>query len=49
MAEYATLLSISFREWLQSFHLDMQTLLPGILIAGALILVAVGLLKPPRV
>ncbi len=49
MAEYATLLSISFRNWFQSFHLDLQTLLPVILIAGALILVVVGLLKPPRV
>ncbi len=49
MAEYATLLSISFREWLQSFNLDVQTLLPGVLIAGAIILVLVGLIKPPKV
>lgn len=49
MAEYATLLSISVKNWFQSFHLDLQVLLPGILIAGAILLVIFGLIKPPKV
>ncbi len=49
MVEYALILSNSFRTWFQSFHLDFQVLLPGILIAGALVLVVIGLLKPPKV
>jgi hypothetical protein len=48
MVEYATLLSISFRNMLQGFHLDYQMLMPGILLAGALVLILIRLLKSPK-
>ncbi len=49
MVEYATLLSISFRNMLQGFNLDYQLLLPGIVFAGAIMLILIRLLKPPKV
>ena len=49
MVEYATLLSISFRNMLQGFNLDYQLLLPGLLLAAAVALILIRLLKPPKV
>ena len=49
MVEYAITLSMSFRSMLQNLHLDFRMLLPGILLAGAVILVLVRFMKPPKV
>jgi hypothetical protein len=49
MVEYATILLISIRNWLHGFNLDTQSLLPGILIGGAFVLIVIALIKPPKV
>lgn len=49
MVEYATLLSISFRNMLQGFNLDFQIVLPGIALAGAILFILIRILKPPKV
>lgn len=49
MVEYAITLSMSFRSMLQNLHLDFRMLLPGVLLAGAVILVLVRFMKPPKV
>ena len=48
MSEYAIALSLSFRELQHYISINFQTLLPGLL-AAAIVLVAVGLFKPPKV
>ncbi len=49
MSEYAIALSLSFRDLQHYISLNLQTLLPGLLVAAAIVLVAVGLFKPPKV
>jgi hypothetical protein len=49
MVEYAILLSTSFRSWWLSFHFDYQVLMPGVLLAAAVVLICVGIFKPPKV
>jgi hypothetical protein len=49
MTEYAIVLSLSFRNCLHYLSLNYQVLLPGIILAAAFVLLAVGLFKPPKV
>ncbi len=49
MVEYATILVNTFRNMLLDINLDYRLLIPGILIAGALVMVLIRLLKPPKV
>ena len=49
MIEYAILLSTSFRSWWFNFHIDYQLLVPGVLLAAAVALICIGIVKPPKV
>jgi len=49
MVEYATLLSNSIKSLWYGFNQDSRMLLPGILLALAVVLVLVDFLKPPKV
>ena len=49
MTEYAIALSLSFRDWTHYLSLNYQLLLPGVIVAVAVVLLAVGLFKPPKV
>jgi len=49
MTEYAIALSLSFRNWLHYPSVNYQLLLPGVIVAAAVVLLAVGLFKPPKV
>jgi hypothetical protein len=48
MVEYAILLSGSFRSWWLNFNVDYQLLVPGILLATAVALICIGIVKPPK-
>lgn len=48
MTEYAIALSLSFRNLLHYLSLNYQVLLPGLIVA-AVVLLAVGIFKPPKV
>jgi hypothetical protein len=49
MVKYAIALSMSFKELQHFISLNYRSLLPGLLVAAAIVLVVVGLFKPPRV
>jgi hypothetical protein len=49
MTEYAIALSLSFRNLLHYLSLNYQVLLPGLIVAAAVVLLAVGFFKPPKV
>ena len=49
IAEYAFLVSTQMKNWLNVMLLDYQAWLPSILIAIAVLLVVIGLLKLPKV
>ena len=49
MVEYAILLSASFRNWWLSFHYDYQLIVPGIILAAAVALICIGIVRPPKV
>jgi hypothetical protein len=49
MTEYAMLLSMSLRGWLDTLYFNYQVWLPLILISAAIVLVVIGLIKPPKI
>jgi len=49
MTEYAITLSLSFRNWMHHLSFNYQALLPGIIVALLIVLIALFLFKPPKV
>jgi hypothetical protein len=49
MIEYAILLSTSFKSWCLNFNFDYHLLVPGVLLAAAVALICIGIVKPPKV
>lgn len=49
MVEYAIIISRSAGDWFRQLYFDQSAWLPVILVGAAVVMVLVGLLRPPKV